>query len=395
MAKTMVKGTDEDQSNIPFLRGILTRSLQAAGLTFEEAYAMASAVRDDLADTSNISAEDLRRRVAKRLTKTHGAGVVQRYESAGIMPQTVIVRDSTGGTSPFSREQHRRMLESSGLTYENSGAVTTRIFDHLMKKGRPEISSRYLGYLTYRYLQRSLGAEEARRYLVLVDFFRGAQPLMLLIGGAPGSGKSFVATELAHRLEIVRTQSTDLLREVMRMMIPKRLSPVLHASSFNSWQVLPGRPDHADDSDAAIVEGYKAQAELLSVPCEAVIQRAANEQVSLVLEGVHVETALLKRAQLNSAATIVPMIVAVLNRNRLKERIRGRGKQADQRRAERYLGHFDAIWRLQSFLLDEADRSGIPIIENNHRDQVVQDAMRVVVDALSTDFTLGPADVFI
>ena len=45
-----------------------------------------------------------------------------------------------------------------------------------------------------------------------------------------GTGKSTLATELAHRLGIVRTQSTDMLREVMRTMIPAHLMPALHVS---------------------------------------------------------------------------------------------------------------------------------------------------------------------
>ena len=43
-----------------------------------------------------------------------------------------------------------------------------------------------------------------------------------------------------------------MLREVMRTMIPQRLLPVLHASSFNAWQELPVYGDHDVDPEVAL-----------------------------------------------------------------------------------------------------------------------------------------------
>ena len=63
MAKLLVINSDED-TKVPFLRGILTRSLQDAGLDFEEAYDLASDVRDSLSSQSRIGTNELRERVA-------------------------------------------------------------------------------------------------------------------------------------------------------------------------------------------------------------------------------------------------------------------------------------------------------------------------------------------
>ena len=53
MAKLLV--TDKDGTNpTPFLRGILTSSLQSLGLGFSEAYELATSVRQDLSDTDKI-----------------------------------------------------------------------------------------------------------------------------------------------------------------------------------------------------------------------------------------------------------------------------------------------------------------------------------------------------
>ncbi len=396
MAKTSVVKSAGQDGRVPFLRGILTRSLQDAGLSFDRAYALASTVRDELSHTMEISAEELHDVVVQRMAHEGvSPSVVQRYATPASRDRIILIRDREAQTTVFSRGQLRQRLESSGLTYEESASVTSAIDEHLMKKGASEISSRQLGMLTYRYLQRTFGEAKARRYLVLMEFLRGERPVILLIGGASGCGKSAVAMEITHRLEIARIQSTDLLREVMRMMIPERLMPVLHRSSFDAWQALPTRPSFKGDPDLVLEDGFRAQAELLSVPCEAVIRRSLREQSSLILEGVHVQHEMMEKIRAeNDNAVFVHVMLAILNPNRFRERISRRGDHAIHRRAERYLENFDSIWRLQSFLLSEADRAGIPIILNHNKDQVISELMRTIVDHLATGSTVKPEAVF-
>ena len=172
---------------------------------------------------------------------------------------------------------------------------------------------------------------------------------------------------------------------------PKRAS--YEASSFNAWRTLP-EPGHAADPDALLADGYRTQAELLSVPCEAVIQRAMGERVSLILEGVHVQPTLLDKINDDGAAVVVPVMLAVLKPEALRLRIRGRGTHAPQRRSERYLENFDAIWRLQSYLLSEADRCGMHIIANDDKEKVVNQIMRLIINRLAPGFSATPREVF-
>ena len=392
MAKTLVVESNGSTTKIPFLRGILTHSLQEAGLSFDEAYALADAVRDRLSETAEISTTELRQTVLEHIA-SYGQAVVQRYQNPSALPGTVLVRDDSGHYKQFSRQEHRRLLESSGLTYEESTAVTASLFGHMMKKQLTEIDSGRLGYLTYRYLRFVHGPQMARRYLALSDHFRRRRPLVVLIGGATGTGKSAVATEVAHRLDIVRTQSTDLLREVMRMMIPERLIPMLHRSSYDAWRAIPNKAGAA--TEAHLVDGYRAQADMLSVPCEAVVRRSISERSSIILEGVHVQRSLIEKLPSDSDTIVIPLMLAVLNQQRLRNRFRGRGEEVDQRRAERYLENFDSIWGLQTYLLSEADRGQIPIIVNHDRQQVIRDIMTVIVNALLTKLTAKPLEVFV
>ena len=111
MAKTFVVDSEEGHAKTPFLRGIMTSSLHRAGLPFDDAYALASKVRDELDDKSEITTQELREIVLPLISK-YGPATVQRYEHAAAMPATILVRHSQGQTSQFSRERHRRVLES-------------------------------------------------------------------------------------------------------------------------------------------------------------------------------------------------------------------------------------------------------------------------------------------
>jgi 2-phosphoglycerate kinase len=396
VAKTLIEDPDED-TQVPFLRGILTRSLQNSGLAFEEAYNVASDIRRDLDDEALITTHELRDRVIKHLEADYSAKVVGRYENQSSAATATRVEHPDGRVTTFSADLHRRRLETIGLTLEESFRVITKIQQYIADNQLSSTTSQHIAHLSYRYLHQApeLGPAVAHRWLVWVDFLRSGRPLILLIGGTSGCGKSTIATALANQLEIVRTQSTDMLREVMRTMISKRLLPVLHQSSFSAWEALPLQEGRlTEDQDMLVADGFLAQVDLLSVASEAVIERALRERVSLIFEGVHIHQSMVEKIPQDTDALIAPIMLAVLKRKDLKERIRGRGSRAPERRSERYLEHFDEIWLLQSFLLSEADRTKTPIIVNGDRDKVVREIMRTVIDMLSKDFTLTPEDVF-
>ena len=218
--------------------------------------------------------------------------------------------------------------------------------------------------------------------------------MLLLICGTVGTGKSTIATEIAHLLDIVRIQSTDMLREVMRMMMPKLLLPVLHTSSFNAWKALPIQDLKERDRDQLVADGYRSQADLLAVACEAVLQLAVEESVPIILEGVHALPELVDRLPGDSDSITVHATLAVLKPKELKSRLRGRGGEVPQRRAKRYLNKFDSVWSLQSFLLSEADRCDVPIITNHDKDKAIQQIILHVIHELRRHFDGGPKEVF-
>ncbi len=395
MAKIQVVDSKEE-TRIPFLRGILTRSLSEAGLSFEEAYTVAAHIRQELGDTATVSTDELRQRVADHLKKNGLNNIAEAYTGKGVTEAEIRIRGAEGEVAPFSRSQHLACLESCGLTGEQANGIAEAVIQRLRELGQPEVTSARLGRMTYDLLQAHLGPAVAKRFLVWIDHTHSGRPLLLLIGGATGTGKSTIATEVAHRLGIVRTQSTDLLREVMRMLIPKRLLPVLHRSSFAAWQALRVKKSAGtkSDPDSVIPAGYLWQAELLAVPCEAVIRRALRERVSLILEGIHVHPSLVERIGNTEDAIVVPVMLSVLKQKQLRQHLSGRGLEAPGRKAQNQLANFDAIWGLQTFLLSEADRAGVPILVNEDKEKTTNQVMTTIIDTLTKRFSGTPEGVF-
>ncbi|MEJ2424457.1 MAG: zeta toxin family protein [Candidatus Thiodiazotropha sp.] len=394
MAKTFIIDKS-DHTRTPFLRGILTRSLTDAGLSFETAYQLSSEIRQQIDGKEAITTSDLRNLVKKRLTQMSEHEVAANYESHTQSTIEIQVTDRKDTTNPFSLLEHRQTLESTGLSSDKASLITQSVFLELLESRQEGVTTHQIGRLTYEKLKQRYGKDTARNYLVWIDHKHSKRPLILLIGGTTGCGKSTIATEVAHRLNIIRTQSTDMLREVMRMMIPKRLLPGLHTSSFNAWSKIPGQQMINVPKEELMIQGYLYQTELVSVPCEAVVQRALKERVSLILEGVHVSPALFERFRHLEDAVIVPIMLAVLKQDKLKHHLNDRGITAPERSSQsHYISHFDSIWQLQTHLLSEADSHAVPIISNDHKDITTDNVMRSIIDVLGKRFQGQIDDVF-
>jgi 2-phosphoglycerate kinase len=381
---------------LPFLREILTRSLQEdAGLNFSDAYRLATILHQELQPCAEITSSALQAKVAAHLEREYGKATAQRYQYPSRRQATVKVCDGKGRVSPFSRGRHRHYLQSCGLSLEEASAVTAKLYEQLRRDGTPTVDSNHLARLTHRYLQEDFGDAAARRYGTWIDFLRSDRPLILLIMGTNGSGKSTVATEVAIRLGIVRAQSTDMLREVMRMMLPRRVVPALHTSTFTAWKVLPAYGHRRNATNQAVTDGYLAQADIVSLGCEAVLNRALRERVSFILEGIHIHPSLVEKLPKTSDAIMIPLMLAVLKPAALQERFSVRGEQAPDRRAERYQENFAAIWQLQTFLLAEAERWQVPIISNDAPETAIRQVMTVIIDTLTRAFSSCPGTSFL
>jgi 2-phosphoglycerate kinase len=223
------------------------------------------------------------------------------------------------------------------------------------------------------------GDQAALRFRRWTILKRKDIPIILLIGGTTGSGKSSVAGQVAHRLGINRLTSSDMIRQVMRAFFSHDLMPVLHHSSFDvpfAGQLLPDAT-----TDLGIL-GFIEQARQVSVGAQAVIERAERERMSTVVEGVHMVPGLIQHLDLTRCA-VVEVVLYIKDEDTHRSHFTMRALQTDGARPmDNYLRNFDRIRQIQDYLVLQADRRGVPVIENTYMDQTVASLIDHTLDVV-------------
>lgn len=364
---------------MPFLRGILVQSLVATGLPFQDAYSFSQTIRKELGSVEAIGSDELRVRVIQGLARHFGPEVAQAYERGPQAEQQILVRLVTG-EQPFSVGLLTQKLQACAISRQEAWEVAQQVRKVLQKEGYGEIDHLALRRVIYRVLLEYCSTEVANRYLSWRQFRYSGKPLILLIGGATGTGKSTVATELAALLGVVRTQSTDMMREIIRCYLRSEEAVTLSYSSFEAWRSQPAQDaDDSGEGNAPLIEGFLAQFQTIKQGLEATLQRAVKERQDLIVDGVHVVPSQLDLAQAAQEALVVPVMLVVSTRDRLIKRFAERGRTQPARGgASRYVQNLDAIWELQSYLLGEADKAGVPLILNLSVEECVREILRAV-----------------
>jgi 2-phosphoglycerate kinase len=376
----------------PFLRGILVQSLLAAGLSFEEAYSTAQTVRNDLlANNAVVTTAELRARMAEQLEKDFGPALRRDYETRTGRPQEIMVH-SDRGESPFSADILTRSLEACVLDRKSAIEIALRIQESIQKRGQSGIEPPALRRLIYQSLKEHCSKEAANYYLSRRQFKTSGEPLIILLGGATGTGKSTISSELAYRLGVVRTQSTDMMREIIRSYLAPDVVPTLGFSSFDAWRGLPGikAPDGRRKTDKPVIAGFLDQFAHVRSALEATIARALKERQDMILDGIHVLPMQLDLARAHEAAVVVPVMLAVTTRQQLANQLSWRSREQPDRGSSRYLKELDAIWELQSFLLNQAEKAHIPVIANRAIEDTVREVLLEVNHRISERYPPDP-----
>ncbi len=108
------------------------------------------------------------------------------------------------------------------------------------------------------------------------------KPLIILIGGAAGTGKTSLSKRLSGELNIAHRLGSGFIREIAQSFVSREQNAYLYNYSF--------RP-HTDISP---FENLYKQSEVIKAPIEACIKRAYDEGTSIIIEGVNIIPGLIK-----------------------------------------------------------------------------------------------------
>ncbi len=302
-------------------------------------------------------------------------------------PKVVMISDKRHGL-PFSKGLLAQSFMATGLPPSRAYPIAAAVQEDLRGRDELTLSSDRLRALAAEFLERMESAEFATRYLRMRELSRLDRPLVVLIGGTTGVGKSTIATEVAHRLGITRISSTDSIREVMRGIFTPDLMPALHESAFNAWQGL--RVPVPQGANPVIV-GFREQTAVVTTGVKALIDRAVLEGDSLVIEGIHLVPGYLDpRAFAN--ARVAQLVIGVDDEESHLSHFYIREVQTEGSRPfDRYRTNFANIRLLGSYIEDLAREHGIPVVMSHQLDKTVAQVLEHVVSAAVDEDVDAPA----
>jgi len=277
---------------------------------------------------------------------------------------------------PYSKGVMARALMAGGLAAHQAYELAQRV-ELELEDGRSFDFDR-VQELAVEQLGEEAGGRAVRRLRRVRDLQQLDEPVILLIGGATGTGKSTVATEAAYRLGITRVTSTDFVRQTMRAFFSHEFMPSIHYSSFEAGNALRS-PDEADDP---MVAGFLDQTRNVLVGVGASIERALEERWSMVLEGVHLVPGMLPL--MVTDALVVPCVLAISDTEAHAAHFWIRDAISEGLRpVERYLDRLPDIRRMQDYIIERARRAGVPVIENADVENAIGAVIELVLTAAS------------
>jgi 2-phosphoglycerate kinase len=280
---------------------------------------------------------------------------------------------------PYSKGLMARALIAAGVSAVRAYELASRIDRELSETGRDSIELERCREVAQEVLGDDEGGAAIDRLLRFRDLQELELPIILLVGGATGTGKSTVATEAAHRLGITRVTSTDFVRQTMRAFFSMDFMPSIHYSSFEADQAL-RVPEDAEDP---VVSGFLEQTRNVAVGVQASIDRALEEGWSMVLEGVHLVPGLVPQRPVQGAL-VVHCVLTIDDEDAHASHFWVRDVSSDGvRPVHKYLDRLPDIRRLQELIVRRAERAGVPVIENTNIERSIRTVMDLVLEGAS------------
>ena len=278
--------------------------------------------------------------------------------------------------APFSKGLMAQTLMATGLAPEQAYGVAAAVERRLRRRGPAALTLADLHEIAREQIGDPQGDVLIERFRQWQTLRRLETPLIVLIGGATGVGKSTLATELAHRLGITRVISTDMVRQTMRAFFAPELMPAIHTSSFDAASAV--RVPVPRETDLNKV-GFMEQTKAVSVGIEAIVARGIDEAQRMVIEGVHIVPGFLDRSRWREAL-VLEFVLAVHDKARHQGNFTVREWETGGiRPLRRYLDHFAQIRRIQKYIVGRAAALDVPVVDNPSLDENLSEVLGAIL----------------
>jgi 2-phosphoglycerate kinase len=261
------------------------------------------------------------------------------------------------GLIPFSVGYLSNTLQGIGIADERAYKDAWKIFRKIRRDPKINFSSEDVMKLAADWYETK-EPNLARRVEIIGKDLVPLRPLVILLGGVTGIGKSTLAQTVANRMGIHSLIGTDLIREILRVTLSHDLMPTLHTSSYVAHSQL---NTSFLPSLSNVLVGFEEQVRTVLVGVESAIQQAILDDEIILIEGVHLVPGLLRKEVINDPRVVFLQLV-LENEDKHHSRLARREKKAEGRGIQ-YLEHFEDIRAIQEYLVQHAEEENIPLID--------------------------------
>jgi 2-phosphoglycerate kinase len=281
-----------------------------------------------------------------------------------------------GGDEPYSKGLMARALMRVGVSAVRAYEIARRVEQDLLARKEDTVTMDRVQELAVEVLGEDEAETTAGRLKRYRDLEELDLPIIVLIGGATGTGKSTVATEVAYRLGINRVTSTDFVRQTLRAFFSPEFMPSIHYSSFEAGKGLRSAEEEEVDP---LLHGFLDQTRNVLVGVNAAIERSLAEGWSTVIEGVHLVPGMTAPVE---NALVVQCVLAIDSEEAHAGHFWIRDIASDGARSlDKYLERLSDIRYLQDYIVERAEREDVPVIRNQDREGATSAVMELVLTA--------------
>ena len=285
---------------------------------------------------------------------------------------------------PFSKEILMKDLLFCGFNIDNGYK--------LAQKAEKEINSlekeKLLSQTVRTIIRNLIAAESSAAFLERYDGWQklrySNKPIVILLGGVSGVGKSSIARELGYHLDIKRIIGTDTIRQIMRMTFTKEFMPAIHTSSFESAHRENNKKNTAEHKKK-VWDNFTQQAEYVLVGVKAILNRSVDEKLSTIIEGVHLPPLLcekiVKKFSKKNDIIIKYFLLTTADKEQHTNHFIMRDCQTgSSRKADIYLSHLDNILDIQNNLQQEASRVRAHVVDTGDMNQSIKKIISTMIE---------------
>ncbi|OKY77280.1 MAG: 2-phosphoglycerate kinase Pgk [Candidatus Methanohalarchaeum thermophilum] len=254
--------------------------------------------------------------------------------------------------------------------------IVQKIKRQLEKEKTEVISSEKLRKKVINELLSRGFEKEEKFYRVRHEIKNLDKPIFILIGGGTGVGKSTIALDIGHRLDINRVIGSDQVREIMRSILSPNLVPTLHQSSFKAKDKI-----RTPFRDNKLIYGFREQTSIVNEGLAAVMKRGEKEGLNMILNGVHIIPGFLERTMKKLPEHTFRYILDVPDKQQHIQHFYTR-EEGSKRKPNRYINELEDIREIHNHILEMAKEKNVKIVENTDYEESLRTILEDIIEKL-------------